>query len=105
MSHAVRWVRLLTVLALVIGQITLGRVVPVRAAQGDLIAEVITPEGEGFTWARGISPSVAFDGNNLYYTEYAGAILHRIDVPPPGGPSWPRPAMSTFPSWERHRGS
>jgi hypothetical protein len=36
---------------------------------------------------RSISPSVAFDGKYLYYTEYAGSILHRIDVPPLGGPS------------------
>jgi hypothetical protein len=74
------------VLTIVIAAIALHRVVPAMAAQGDLIAEVITPEGQGFTWARGISPSVAFDGQYLYYAEYAGAILHRIDVPPPGGP-------------------
>src|SRR5437867_1722809 len=84
MNEAVRWIRLLSVL--VIGAMALDRVVPARAAQGDLIAEVITPEGQGLTWARGISPSVAFDGRYLYYTEYAGVILHRIDVPPPGGP-------------------
>jgi hypothetical protein len=85
MNRALRWVRLLSVLALVGGPIILSRVVPALAAQGDLIAEVITPEDESL-WLRGISPSVAFDGNHLYYTEYAGVILHRIDVPPPGGP-------------------
>lgn len=88
MNHALRWVRLLSVLALVSGQITLGRAVPAMAAPGDLIADVITPEGTGpLLRERGWSPSVAFDGTYLYYTEYAGSILHRIDVPPAGGPS------------------
>jgi hypothetical protein len=54
------------------------------AAPGDLIADVMTPEG-ATVWPAGISPSVAFDGRYLYYTEYAGHILHRIDVPPAGG--------------------
>ncbi len=58
---------------------------PAAAAPGDLIAEVTTAEGAGPLWARGISPSVAFDGQYLYYVEYAGSVLHRIDVPPPGG--------------------
>jgi hypothetical protein len=84
MNLSLRGIRLLSVLALVTTQITLGRAM---AAQGDLIAEVITPEGTGFPWVRGISPSVAFDGRYLYYTDYAGSTLHRIDVPPPGGPS------------------
>ncbi|HKW77931.1 MAG TPA: hypothetical protein VJQ09_02460 [Candidatus Limnocylindria bacterium] len=57
------------------------------AAPGDVVADVITPEGGGLLWARSISPSVAFDGSHLYYTEYAGSILHRIDVPPAGGPT------------------
>jgi hypothetical protein len=87
MNHALRCSRLLWVIALVGGLITLSRVVPVLAAQGDLIAQVITPQGQGFLWARGISPSVAFDGTDLYYTEYAGSALNRIDVPPPGGPT------------------
>ncbi len=60
---------------------------PVAAAPGDLVAEVTTPEGSGPLWARGISPSVAFDGRYLYYVEYAGSVLHRIDVPPAGGSS------------------
>jgi hypothetical protein len=88
MNHALCWIRLLSVLALATAQITLGHAVPVMAAQGDLVAEVITPEGSGPVWVRGISPSVAFDGNYLYYTEYAGLTLHRIDVPPLGGPSF-----------------
>jgi hypothetical protein len=87
MNHVLRWVRLLSVLALVTGGITLSRVIPASAARGDLIAEVITPQGSGFPWTRGISPSVAFDGTHLYYTEYAGSSLNRIDVPPAGGPS------------------
>lgn len=84
MNHALRWVRLLSVLALVTGQITLGRAVPAMAAPGDLIADVITPEASDPLFVREISPSVAFDGKYLYYTEYAGITLHRIDVPPAG---------------------
>ena len=88
MNHALRWVRLLSVLALVTGELMLGRAVPAMAAPGDLIADVITSEGAGpLLRERGWSPSVAFDGKYLYYTEYAGSILHRIDVPPAGGPS------------------
>jgi hypothetical protein len=86
-NHALRWARRLPLLALVTGLITLGRALPAMAAPGDLIADVITPEGTGVVFVRGISPSVAFDGRYLYYTEYAGSILHRIDVPPAGGPS------------------
>jgi hypothetical protein len=57
------------------------------AAPGDLIAEVTTAEGSSLLWARGISPSVAFDGHYLYYVEYSGSMLHRINVPPAGGSS------------------
>lgn len=88
MNLLLRWTRLLLALALVTGGITLSRVLPVSAARGDLIAEVITPQGQGVPWTRGISPSVAFDGTYLYYTEYAGPFLNRIDVPPPGGPTF-----------------
>jgi hypothetical protein len=87
MHHTLRWVRLPLVIAVAIAAIALYRAVPTQASRGDRIAEVITPEDEGVTWARGISPNVAFDGRYLYYTEYAGSILHRIDVPPPGGPT------------------
>jgi hypothetical protein len=57
---------------------------PAWAVPGNLVADVITPEGATF-WPLGISPSVAFDGKYLYYAEYAGHVLHRIDAPPPGG--------------------
>lgn len=57
------------------------------AAPGDRVAEVTTIEGTGPTWARGISVSIGFDGQHLYYTEYGGQVLHRIDVPPAGGPT------------------
>ena len=57
---------------------------PAWAAPGDTVADVITPEGQT-VWPVGISPSVAFDGKYLYYAEYAGHLLHRIDTPPAGG--------------------
>ena len=57
------------------------------AIPGDRIAEVTTIEGIGPTWARGISVSVGFDGQYLYYTEYGGSTLHRVDVPPAGAPT------------------
>jgi hypothetical protein len=57
---------------------------PAWAVPGDLVADVFTPEGATF-WPLGISPSVAFDGKYLYYAEYAGHVLHRIDAPPAGG--------------------
>lgn len=83
MNHVFCRIRLLSVLALVTGGITLSLVLPAIAARGDLIAEVITTTDP----VRGISPSIAFDGHYLYYAEYAGFTLHRIDVPPPGGPT------------------
>ena len=46
-----------------------------------MIADVATPEGQV------LSKSIAFDGRYLYYTEYNGTVLHRIDTPPAGGPS------------------
>ena len=47
---------------------------------GDLIAEIIIPEvANGF-----FGKAIGYDGHNLYYTEWAGSILHRIDVPLPG---------------------
>jgi hypothetical protein len=74
--------------------VVLGLVVALGAGQdvalavpGDHIAEVITIEGTGPTWARGISVSVGFDGRYLYYAEYGGSILHRVDVPPAGQPT------------------
>jgi len=74
----------LAVLALIAFSLAAGRAQVATAAPGDLIAEVTTPEGTGLLWARGISPSVAFDGHYLYYAEYSGSVLHRIDVPPAG---------------------
>ena len=87
MKPSLRWIGLPVAITFVICAIPLYRAVPAQAAAGDRIAEVITPEDNSFLWARGISPNVAFDGQYLYYTEYAGRILHRIDVPPPGGPT------------------
>lgn len=87
MKCSLRWIRLPLVITCAIGALALYSGMPTLASRGDLIAEVITPEDDGFTWARGISPNVAFDGRYLYYTEYAGSTLHRIDVPPPGGPT------------------
>jgi hypothetical protein len=54
-----------------------------RAASGDLIADVLVPEAEAL-WPRGLAPSVAFDGQYLYYLDYVGTVLHRIAAPPPG---------------------
>ena len=54
-----------------------------RAATGDLVADVLVPEAE-VVWPRGLAPSVGFDGLNLYYLDYAGSVLHRIAMPPPG---------------------
>jgi hypothetical protein len=61
---------------------------PAAAAAGAVIADVVLPLGDdGTLWPVGISPSVAFDGKYLYYAEYSGPVLHRIDVPPPGAPT------------------
>jgi hypothetical protein len=54
---------------------------PAAAAAGDLIADVVVPD----RYPSNIAPSVAFDGQYLYYVGYGGPVLHRIDVPPPGG--------------------
>lgn len=81
-----RALRLLAVLLVVVAQLSAVAQLGL-AAPGDRVAEVITVEGTGPTWARGISVSVGFDGQHLYYTEYGGSILHRIDVPPAGGPT------------------
>lgn len=78
-------VRTAAVIALLLASTLGGR--QATAAPGDLIAEVTTSEGSGPLWTRGISPSVGFDGQYLYYVEYAGSILHRINVPPAGASS------------------
>src|SRR5215510_73752 len=46
---------------------------------GDLITEIITSEVFG-----AVGKGIASDGQFLYYTEWAGNTLHRINVPPPG---------------------
>src|SRR5688572_5903042 len=79
--------KIVAVLALVVALTSTGRDHVAVAIPGDLVAEVTTSEGTGPTWARGISVSVGFDGQHLYYTEAAGSVLHRIDVPPAGGPT------------------
>src|SRR5207249_10288002 len=53
---------------------------PAAAAPGDLVASVTVPE----PYPRQVAPSVASDGRNLYYPEYAGSVLYRIDVPAAG---------------------
>ena len=56
---------------------------PSAPPPGTLISDVTVPEAQPGT----IGPSVAFDGQFLYYTSWftdGGAILHRIDVPPAG---------------------
>src|SRR5207247_3785825 len=51
------------------------------AAPGDLVADLIVAE-----YPNATSPSVAFDGHFLYHVDYGGSVLHRVDVPPAGGP-------------------
>jgi len=63
--------------------LTAGGAHPAAAAPGDLVADVLVPEADP-VWTRGLAPSVAFDGHYLYYLDYAGSVLHRIDVPPAG---------------------
>ncbi len=82
-----RPIRLLASLVLVVAQLLLGQPQSALAAPGDLLADVVTPEGGGLLWPTAISPSVAFDGQYLYYANYAGSVLHRLDVPPLGGPT------------------
>jgi hypothetical protein len=76
--------RSLAAAALVVFQVLGGQAQPAAAAPGDLIADITIPETADLLWARGIAKAIGFDGRYLYYAEYAGALLHRIDVPPPG---------------------
>lgn len=46
---------------------------PAVGATGDVLADLAPPNASG---GRGI----AFDGANLYYTDFAGAVLHRVGV-------------------------
>jgi hypothetical protein len=71
--------RVLAVLVVVIASLGLGGASPAFGAAGNLVADVITPEGAV------PEIGVSFDGQYLYYTERNGAVLHRIDVPPACG--------------------
>jgi hypothetical protein len=54
---------------------------PAAAAAGDAIADVVVPD----RYPTQVAPSVAYDGEHLYYVGYGTPVLHRIDVPPAGG--------------------
>jgi len=47
---------------------------------GDLIAQIIIPEAANGFFGK----AIGYDGQYLYYAEFAGSVLHRINVPPPG---------------------
>ena len=64
------------VLAMVL---TFGQVQPAAAAPGDIVADV-----DATSALANFGVSVAFDGQFLYYTNFNGTVMHRIDVPPPG---------------------
>jgi hypothetical protein len=53
---------------------------PVSAAPGDLVADVIVQDH----YPTNVAPSVAFDGQYLYYLGYGTPVLHRINVPAAG---------------------
>jgi hypothetical protein len=76
--------RVFAVAALAAAVVSGGRAGPAAAAPGDVIAEITVPESDGLLWIRGVAKAIGFDGHNLFYAEYAGQVLHRIDVPPPG---------------------
>jgi hypothetical protein len=78
-----RVTRMLGVVTLVVLQAVLQGAQPAAAAPGDLIADVSTPEAD-VLWTNGIAKAIAFDGHYMYYAEYSGSTLHRIDPPPPG---------------------
>ncbi len=77
--------RLLAAAATVLPTMLIGAQ-PAAAAPGDVIADIIVPEVY-VDASFGIAKAVAYDGHNLYYAEYGGSTLHRIDMPPPGGPN------------------
>ena len=66
-------------LALVFASFGLAGAVPAAAAAGNLVADVVTPEGAV------PEIGVTFDGLYLYYAERNGAVLHRINIPPACG--------------------
>jgi hypothetical protein len=78
-----RHLRLLFVLMLGALQAIFGGVLPAAAAPGDNVADLTTPEG-AMLWPLGIAKAIAMDGKYLYYAEYAGSVMHRVNVPPPG---------------------
>lgn len=82
-SSMTRRVTVLTAMCALVLAAVLGSTRPAAAAPGDLVADVLVPEAE-VVWPRGLAPSVAFDGRDLYYLDYAGSVLHRIAAPPPG---------------------
>jgi hypothetical protein len=90
-----RHVRLLAVLIFAALQAILGGVQPAFAAPGNVVADVDTPEGAAVSYL-GIAKAVAFDGKYLYYAEYSGSIIHRINVPPLG-PSTPATGHTDIP--------
>jgi hypothetical protein len=67
--------------AALVAQLAIAGAQPAAGATGDLIADVVIPE----RYPASVAPSVAFDGSNLFYADYGGSVLHRIDVPPAGG--------------------
>jgi len=71
--------RVLAAPILVLASLGLGGAMPAVAAAGNMVADVVTPEGAV------PEIGVTFDGQYLYYAERNGAVLHRIDVPPACG--------------------
>jgi hypothetical protein len=81
MKHYRRYLR--SVLPLTALLLALGQPLAAAAAPGDTIADLSTPEGAMFA-PLGIAKAIAMDGSFLYYAEYAGSVMHRVNVPPPG---------------------
>ena len=79
-----RALRVAVVAIALVSQIIAGPAQPAAAAPGDVIVDVPVPETDGVLWPRGIAKAIGFDGHYLYYAEWAGPVLHRIDVPPAG---------------------
>jgi hypothetical protein len=64
-------------------QAAIGSPLPAAAAPGDTVVDLSPPEQSSGTTGQ-IAKAIGFDGHNLFYAQYAGSILHRVDVPPPG---------------------
>jgi hypothetical protein len=56
---------------------------PAAAAPGDIITDLVVPEAQT-VYQLGMAKALAMDGKYLYYAEYMGSVMHRIDVPPQG---------------------